>query len=81
MCVSCPGWWWLALNNKNNLIQSFIYLYIAKINKHFLEGSFSEGLAMIPAMEAKLKEIELYLDSHRILVFYYKIACLYFACK
>jgi hypothetical protein len=33
---------------------------------------------MIPAMEAKLKEIELYLDSHRILVFYYKIACLYF---
>jgi hypothetical protein len=29
-------------------------------------------------MEAKLKEIELYLDSHRILVFYYKIACLYF---
>jgi hypothetical protein len=29
-------------------------------------------------MEAKLKEIDLYLDSHRILVFYYKIACLYF---
>ena len=68
----------IVLNNKNNLIQSFIYLYIAKINQHFLEGSFSEGLAMIPAMEAKLKEIELYLDSHRILVFYYKIACLYF---
>ena len=68
----------IVLNNKNNLIQSFIYLYIAKINKHFLEGSFSEGLAMIPAMEAKLKEIDLYLDSHRVLVFYYKIACLYF---
>lgn len=68
----------IVLNNKNNLIQSFIYLYIAKINKHFLEGSFSEGLAMIPAMEEKLKEIELYLDSHRVLVFYYKIACLYF---
>jgi len=68
----------IVLNNKNNLIQSFIYLYIAKINKHFFEGSFSEGLAMIPAMEAKLKEIELYLDSHRVLVFYYKIACLYF---
>jgi len=68
----------IVLNNKNNLIQSFIYLYIAKINKHFLEGSFSEGLAMIPMMEAKLKEIELYLDSHRVLVFYYKMACLYF---
>jgi hypothetical protein len=68
----------IVLNNKNNLIQSFIYLYIAKINKHFLEGSFSEGLTMIPSMEAKLKEIDLYLDSHRILVFYYKIACLFF---
>jgi len=68
----------IVLNNKNNLIQSFIYLYIAKINQHFLEGTFSEGLAMIPAMEEKLKEIELYIDSHRILVFYYKIACLYF---
>lgn len=68
----------IVLNNKNNLIQSFIYLYIAKINQHFLEGTFSEGLAMIPSMETKLKEIELYLDSHRVLVFYYKIACLYF---
>ncbi len=68
----------IVLNNKNNLIQSFIYLYIAKINQHFLKGTFSEGLAMIPDMEEKLKEIELYIDSHRILVFYYKIASLYF---
>jgi hypothetical protein len=68
----------IVLNNKNNLIQSFIYLYIGKINQHFLEGTFSEGLAMIPAMEEKLKDIELYIDSHRVLVFYYKIACLYF---
>ena len=68
----------IVLNNKNNLIQSFVYLYIAKINQHFLEGTFSEGLAMIPTMEEKLKEIEMYIDSHRVLVFYYKIACLYF---
>ena len=68
----------IVLNNKNNLIQSFVYLYIGKINQHFLEGTFSEGLNMIPAMEDKLKEIEMYMDSHRVLVFYYKIACLYF---
>jgi len=68
----------IVLNNKNNLIQSFVYLYIAKINQHFLEGTFSEGLAMIPLMEEKLKEIEMYIDSHRVLVFYYKIACLFF---
>jgi hypothetical protein len=68
----------IVLNNKNNLIQSFVYLYIGKINQHFLEGTFSEGLAMVPTMEEKLKEIEMYMDSHRVLVFYYKIACLYF---
>ena len=33
---------------------------------------------MVPTMEEKLKDIELYIDSHRVLVFYYKIACLYF---
>ena len=47
-------------------------------NKHFLEGSFTEGLALIPAIEEKIKEYEIYLDRHRVLVFYYKIACLYF---
>ena len=68
----------IVLNNKNNQIQCFVYLYIAKINQHFLEGSFSEGLIMIPTMEEQLKEIEPFIDSHRVLVFYYKIACLYF---
>jgi hypothetical protein len=67
-----------VLNNKNNQIQCFVYIYIAKINQHFLEGSFSEGLNMIPSMEAQLQEIEPFIDSHRVLVFYYKIACLYF---
>ena len=33
---------------------------------------------MIPEIEERLKEYEIYLDRHRILVFYYKIACLYF---
>jgi len=68
----------IVLNNKNNQIQCFIYLYIAKINQHFLAGSFSEGLNIIPKMEEQLKEIEPFIDSHRVLVFYYKIACLYF---
>ena len=68
----------IVLNNKNNQIQCFVYTYIAKINQHFLEGSFSEGLNMIPKMEEQLKEIEPFIDSHRVLVFYYKIACLYF---
>jgi hypothetical protein len=43
-----------------------------------LEGSFTVGLEMIPGIETHLKEYELYIDRHRVLVFYYKIACLYF---
>ena len=34
----------------------------------------------MPELEKKLEEYELYLDRHRILVFYYKIASLYFGC-
>ena len=69
-----------ATINDNVQIQTFIYLYIAKINKHFLEGSFSEGVLLVPEIEEKLEEYKLQLDSHRILVFYYKIASLYFGC-
>lgn len=68
----------VVLKNENNLIQTFVYLYTSKLNKHFLEGTFTEGLQLVPAIEAKLKEYELYLDRHRVLVFYYKIASLYF---
>jgi tetratricopeptide (TPR) repeat protein len=41
-------------------------------------GSFKEGLTLVPFINEKLEEYELYLDRHRILVFYYKIASLYF---
>ena len=68
----------LVQNNVNNRIQCFVYSNISLFNKHFLEGSFTEGLALITAIEEKIKEYEIYLDRHRILVFYYKIACLYF---
>ncbi len=65
-------------NNVNNRIQSFVYLYISKLNQHFIDGTFTEGLSLVPYIEEKLKEYYIYLDRHRILVFYYKIACLYF---
>jgi hypothetical protein len=64
----------------NNRVQGFVYLHLAKINRHFLDGTFSEGLLLIPHIEQKLKEFEMQLDRHRTLVFYYKFACLYFGC-
>ncbi len=67
-----------ANSNDNNRIQTFVYLSTAQINWHFMQGTFSEGLKLVPHIEEKLIEYELYLDRHRILVFYYKIASLYF---
>ncbi len=64
--------------NDNNRIQTFVYLHIAKINQHFIDGTFSDGIELVPYIEEKLKEHEIYLDRHRILIFYYKFASLYF---
>jgi hypothetical protein len=68
----------LVVNNVNNRIQTFVYLYISKLNQHFIDGTFTEGLSLVPYIEEKLTAYWIYLDRHRILVFYYKIACLYF---
>jgi hypothetical protein len=64
--------------NNNNQVQVFVYLYTSKINQHFLEGTFKEGLQIIPDIDQQLKDFSIYLDHHRVLVFYYKIASLYF---
>ena len=52
---------------------SFIYIRLNLIN--ILEGSFTEGLILVPEIETKILEYRLKMDRHRILVFYYKIAC------
>lgn len=68
----------IVTQNDHNRIQVFVYLYIAKINKHFLEGTFDEGLELVDFITKQLEEYELFLDKHRTLIFYYKIASLYF---
>ena len=68
----------IVVNNVNNRIQCFVYRTISIFNKHFLEGSFTEGVQLIPEIENKIKEYEIYMDRHRVLVIDYKIACLYF---
>ncbi len=64
--------------NVNAQIQAFIYLYMAKINQHFMEGSFSAGLGIAEEIEFQIERFGDYLDRHRVLVLYYKIGCLYF---
>lgn len=65
-------------SNENLETLGFMYLYTAKINAHFINGSFTEGLKLVPKLNKKIDKYSRTIDPHRILVFYYKIACLYF---
>ncbi len=62
----------------NFRIQAFIYITSAKINQHSMLGTFKQGLLLVPEIEGKLKEYDLFIDNHRIMVLNYKIASLYF---
>jgi len=68
----------MAKEHENFKVQTFLYLYTAKINQHFMHGSFQDGLKLVPLIQEKLSEYSLYMDNHRVLVFNYKIATLYF---
>lgn len=68
----------VANSNYNVRVQVFTYLNIARLNQHFMQGTFSEGLLLVPQIEQGIHDYSLFLDRHRILIFYYKIACLYF---
>ena len=63
--------------NENSKIFSFMYVHWGRLNVHFLNGSFQEGLNLIPRT---LRRVSLYKERiapHRLMVFYYKIAWMY----
>ena len=68
----------IAQQHDNFRTHTSIYINSAKINQYLMQGEFTKGLALIPQVEAKLNEYSIFVDSHRILVFNYKIASLYF---
>jgi tetratricopeptide (TPR) repeat protein len=65
-------------DHDNFRIQAFIYISTARINRHFMMGTFNEGCLLIPDIEKELQEYDLFLDSHRVLVLNYKFAMLCF---
>ncbi|MBS1947679.1 MAG: hypothetical protein JST47_07905 [Bacteroidetes bacterium] len=65
-------------DHDNFRIQAFIYINSAKINQHLMQGTFKQGLSLVPYINGKLEEYAPFIDEHRILVFNYKIATLYF---
>jgi hypothetical protein len=62
----------------NIAVLGFLYIYNNKLNLHFLEGTFSEGLYLINEILKGIKNYRNRIDEHHIMVFYYKIASLYF---
>lgn len=56
----------------------FKYSATHKINRFFILGEFTEGKKVIPDIAKSLEEFENRLDTHYIIIFYYKFACMYF---
>jgi hypothetical protein len=68
--------WFPKDDNIEGLI--FMYLYNNKFNLHFMEGRFREGLYLVDEVLENLKRFRNKIDEHHVMVFYYKIASLYF---
>ncbi|MEB8329304.1 hypothetical protein OO009_08035 [Flavobacteriaceae bacterium KMM 6897] len=66
---------------KNDNITSLAFLYINsnKLNLHFMEGTFEKGLYLVKIIEYGINKHKERIDEHHVMVFYYKIACLYFS--
>jgi hypothetical protein len=68
----------IALQHDNFRIHTSIYINSARLNWHLMTGTFKEGLKMVDSVLTNLDEYALYVDPHRIVVFNYKLATLYF---
>ena len=64
--------------NENTKILTFLYYSQNKLNLYFLEGRFHKGILFIFKLLEEIKQYEEKIDAHHIMVFYYKIACMYF---
>lgn len=57
---------------------SFLYLYSNKLNLRFMKGEFANGDELVDKIQKRIKKYKGRIDEHHVMVFYYKIACLYF---
>lgn len=65
---------------KDENVATLVFLYnnFHSINKHFIDGSFDEGLSLIPTIEKALIPFSDKIDPHHKMIFYYKFASLQF---
>ena len=66
------------VHTKNIYLNLFKTIYIHEINRHFMLGEFKSGTRVISKLENELNKMIGVLDKNTILIFYYKIGCLYF---
>jgi len=63
--------------NENSKIFSFLYVHWARLNLHFLNGTYEEGVSILPRTLRRIKRYRDRIAPHRLMVFYYKIAWMY----
>jgi hypothetical protein len=75
----------IAIKRNKNLMLTeninlnlFKAIYVHEINRHFMLGEFKSGIRIVGALENELNKLIPKLDKHSVLLFYYKIACLFF---
>lgn len=55
-----------------------LYYYIHIIKKHFMDGTFREGLEAVSPLKKLMKRNPYNWDERRLMVFNYRLACLHF---
>jgi hypothetical protein len=63
--------------NDNSKITSFLYVHNGRLNKHFLKGTYEEGIKGIPKTLSRMKRYAANLDEHKIMILHFKIAWMY----
>lgn len=63
--------------NRNTQVLSFLYTHSSRLNLHFLNGTFAEGVKGVKKTLARLDRYRDILDAHKVMIFYYKIAWMY----
>ncbi|CAA7387254.1 hypothetical protein [Chryseobacterium fistulae] len=68
---------------QNENLQSLVFLthYNTLMNIHFVKGEFFTGTKLIPEIEMKMEKLRDKIDEHHFMIFYLKMAAMFFGSK
>jgi hypothetical protein len=64
--------------NDNAVIISRQILYAGRMNRHFMEGTFTQGIATVDRVDKLLERFSQQIPLHNKMLLNYKAACIYF---